>query len=295
MSESPPNAVAHNEAETTTAPQQKEKREHTRNPFEGWRGWLIMVLTPLRYIFNLPGALTIRQAKKIVKTGRGTIYGYDSTIYLYPLIPISVIGSLIVWAFPTPGVELTLGFIYVLALWVILVTIGTDVGHKSVGLWAGIIVATVAVWTVLQLTGTVNVNEGIGRTVRFFGPKFHPGTSLLLSALLGITLAVTFAKSKAHQVITLQGNNFIPARIQGMSTYPTEDYRLTSGITDWLEYILMQSASILLLQTVHFYGQKERDDMRDDAVVVLQNVPCAMIVLRAVQHATERTEVQKRS
>ena len=289
------------EPTTVSAPPEKVKvypRIEFQNPFRGHRGTYHRIMQPLRMIFYFPLYLNIREAMKIVKTGHGRTWGAEKIMFIYPMIPTTLI-LLIIAAFQekvfggiNPSFSAVAQMIWILLLALCVWTIGDDIGGKLVGAAIGVIVAFFGVFIVLQLTGTLNIVGGVGDFINWVSPKFEPGTAILSSIFFTLMWIKSFVKTRVHQTLNTNGNRWNPSRIATEASYDSGFHRLYSTTPDWLERVFFRSRSICICSSQD-HVRKENDEIEAKAVYLLPNVAGASTVISAMEYAAARLDVDK--
>lgn len=281
-------------------PKSGKEREHARlefqNPFRGHRGTYHRIMQPLRLIFYFPLYLNIRQAMNIVKTGHGHTWGAEKIMFIYPMIPVSIILLILsaiqqsIWGEINPSFSTVAQMIWILLLALCIWAIGDDIGGKLVGAAIGVIVAIFAVILVLQLTGTINVIGGVGGFISWVSPKFEPGTAIMTTIFFGAMYLKSFVKTRVHQTLTTNGNRWNPSRIATDASYDSGFHRLYSTTPDWLERAFFRSRTICICSSQD-HVRKDDADVEAKAVYILPNVAGASTVIAAMEYAASRLEV----
>ena len=260
------------------------------SPFRGIRGVWYYFYQTFNLIFFLPGWFSAREAKRIVATGKGRVYGYNDIIYTYPLIPVTLILTSISFYSDSQLVLQIMGIIWVALVLIILTTIAEDIDPKLVGLVVGVLVAVTVAWVVLQVTGTVDINDGTWRFLRWFNPEYSPGISSLL--VVGVAMLLTYSKvkSRIHQILDINGNRWSPSRLHAEATFDSENHRIYARTPDWLERALFGCRDLVIVPILEAHGTRE--ELAEKAVFTLSNVPAGGWIYAAIESCAAVTEVE---
>jgi len=282
-------------------PKGKKKSDISRiefqNPFRGHRGTYHKIMQPLRMIFYLPLYLNIRQAMRIVKDGHGHTWGAEKIMFIFPMIPVTIILLIIsgiqmkVWGEINPSFSLFAQMVWILLLSLCIWSIGDDIGGKLVGAAIGVLIAFFAVVMVLELTGTLRITEGVMGFISWVSPKFEPGTAMLTTILFTAMWIKSFVKTRVHQTLTTNGNRWNPSRISTEASYDSGFHRLYSTTPDWLERVFFKSRTICICSSQD-HVRKDDDDIEAKAVYFLPNVAGASVVIAAMEYSASRLEVE---
>lgn len=263
------------------------------NPFRGLRGLWVNLTQPIRLFFNPLAFYNIEQARKIVKNGYGTCYGFEDIGYVMPVITLSLIGWGVEAYVQNPIVSIVIGALWVLALALAVFTMGTDIGSRLVGAVIGVLFGVVAVCGVLEYTGTAHVAEGIWDIIKFFSPGFPVGTALLLDVLFLVMLIFAGIKSFTHQSLTTNGNKWQPARFATEATFDNSSHRVYATTPDWIERLIYGSRDIRICPILT--AVKDQEELLESAAFILENVFGGRVVYSAIQYAMARSEVEERN
>ena len=264
--------------------------ESRHSPFRGMRGKWYYLYQIFQLIFFLPGWFSAREAKKIVATGKGRVYGYNDIIYMYPLLPVTLLFTLIGFQFDSPMILQVLGIAWVLLFLIILTTIAEDIDPKLVGLAAGGFIALAVAWIVLQVTGSVDINEGMWQFLVWFEPEFSPGIAMLLAVGILLLLIYSKVKSRVHQILDINGNRWSPSRLHAEATFDSVNHRIYARTPDWLERGLFGCRDIVIVPILEAHGTSE--ELAEKAVFSLQNVPAGGWIYAAIESSASATEVE---
>lgn len=271
----------------------KEKRlDSHESPFRGIRGKTYFIRQIFYLIFFLPGFLAGREAKKIVATGKGKVLGYNDFIYAYPILPITVALVILSSMVESPVALQVMGVIWAVSLLTILATIGEDVSGRLIGGLLGVIVAVVVAWVVLQITGVVEVNQGVWKFLQTFDPTFTPGLPLLVSFGVLILLIYSVVKSNLSQVLHINGNRWSPSRLNTEATFDTENHRCYARTPDWLERAIFGCRDIHIIPILEARSVKA-SELGEAAVFSLQNVPSGGLIYDAIEASAAATDVER--
>ena len=284
---------------TVAIPAEKIKvhpRIEFQNPFRGHLGTYHKIMQPLRLIFYFPLYLNIREAMRIVKVGHGRTWGAEKIMFIFPVIPVTLIMLVIafiqqqIWGEINPSFSSVAQMIWILLLSLCVWTIGDDIGGKLVGAAVGAIVAFFGVFIALQITGTLNIVGGVGNFISWVSPKFEPGTAIITTILFAAMWLKSFVKTRVHQTLNTNGNRWNPSRIATDASYDSGFHRLYSTTPDWLERVFFKSRSICICSSQD-HVRKDHDEIEAKAVYVLPNVAGASTVISAMEYAASRLDV----
>lgn len=285
---------------TSTAEASKSRidsRLEFQNPFRGSRGIYHRIMQPLRMIFYFPLYLNIREAMKIVEAGHGHTWGAEKIMYIFPMIPMTIILLIIsaiqqfIWGEINPGFSTFAQLLWITMLSLCIWTIGDDIGGKLVGAAIGVIVGFFGIFSALQITGTLNIVGRIGEFITWISPKFEPGTAILTTILFAAMWVKSYVKTRVHQTLTTNGNRWNPSRIATDASYDSGFHRLYSTTPDWLERAFFKSRSICICSSQD-HVRKDDDEIEKKAVYMLPNVAGASIVISAMEYAASRLDIE---
>ncbi|MGI9239680.1 MAG: hypothetical protein ACR2RV_02700 [Verrucomicrobiales bacterium] len=275
-----------------------DPRLEFQNPFRGSRGTYHRIMQPFRMIFYFPLFLNIKEAMRIVDEGHGHTWGAEKIMFIFPLIPVTIILLLIsafqqlVWGEINPSFSLVAQMIWILLLCLCVWSIGDDIDGKLVGAAIGVVVAIAGIFIALQLTGTLNIIGKIGDFISWISPKFEPGTAILTTILFSGMYIKSFIKTRIHQTLTTSGNRWNPSRIATDASYDSGFHRLYSTTPDWLERAFFKSRSICICSSQD-HVRKDDDEIEKKAVYMLPNVAGASTVIAAMEYAASRLDIEK--
>ena len=292
--EVPPPSTA---STTETSKSRIDTRLEFQNPFRGSRGIYHRIMQPLRMIFYFPLYLDIREAMKIVAEGHGHTWGAEKIMYIFPMIPMTIILLIIsaiqqfIWGEINPGSSTFAQLLWITMLSLCIWTIGDDIGGKLVGAAIGVIVGLFGIVSALQITGTLNFVESVGEFITWISPKFEPGTAILTTILFAAMWVKSYVKTRVHQTLTTNGNRWNPSRIATDASYDSGFHRLYSTTPDWLERAFFKSRSICICSSQD-HVRKDDDEIEKKAVYMLPNVAGASIVISAMEYAASRLDIE---
>ena len=271
--------------------QQKRLASH-ESPFRGFTGKAFYLQQAFYLVFFLPGFFAGRQARKIVATGKGKVFGYNDLVYAYPLIPVTLILVGLSQIISDPVALQVMGVTWAILLLVVLATIGEDVSGRMVGALIGVIVALSVTWIVLQTTGSVEVSEGVWNFLQNFDPTFTPGLPLLISFGLAIFLIYSVIQSGLSQVLHINGNRWSPSKLNTEATFDSENHRCYARTPDWLERALFGCRDIHIIPILEARSVKGAE-LGEAAVFSLQNVPSGGLIYSAIEASAAATDVER--
>lgn len=223
-------------------------------------------------VWNLPGFLNIMQAKKIRRTGRGRIRGYSKSIYLYPLIPTTLLLSLLAVSGVSP---ILLGTIHALLLWFVILVIAENIRGRSQYAVLGSILGIAGLWIALEYGGHYDISGAIQRFVGDIAPQFSIGESLLLAIGFIVSVAIARWRSGRESCIEQNGNNYVSRDLEGDTPYPINEWRIRARTSDMLERLWMSAVDLRILSNFAGGNKAHPDDVGEErAQYVLGNVPC---------------------
>lgn len=271
----------------------REKRlESHESPFRGISGKTYYLRQLFNLIFFLPGFFAGRQAKKIVATGKGKVYGYNDIIYTYPILPITGILVGLTYVFDSPVSMQIMGVVWAVSLLIILATIGEDISGRLIGAFIGAIVAVGVAWVVLQTTGTVEVSDGVWKFLQTFDPTFTPGLPLLVCFGIFLLLVYSVIKSHFSQVLHVNGNRWSPSKLNTEATFDSENHRCYARTPDWLERAIYGCRDIHIIPILEARSVKA-GELEEAAVYSLQNVPAGGLIYSAIEACAAASDVER--
>jgi len=271
--------------------QERRLKSH-ESPFRGFGGKTYYLRQLFNLIFFLPGFFSARQAKKIVATGKGKVCGYNDFVYAYPILPITAVLVAMSSFVSDPVTLQIMGVVWAVSLLMILATIGEDVSGRMVGALIGLIVAVAVAWTVLQVTGSVEVSDGVWKFLQTFDPTFTPGLPLLVAFGILILLIYSAIKSHLSQILHIHGNRWSPSKLNTEATFDSENHRCYARTPDWLERALFGCRDIHIIPILEARSVKA-GELGEAAVFSLQNVPSGGLIYDAIEAAAAATEVER--
>jgi hypothetical protein len=283
-----------------TSPKKEEidPRIEFQNPFRGHRGTYHRLMQPLRLIFYFPLFLNIREAMRIVRDGHGHTWGAEKIMFIFPMIPVTIMLLIIcgiqqqIWGEINPSFSAFAQMMWIMLLSLCLWTIGDDIGGKLVGAAIGVMIALCGMFMALQLTGTLDIAGGIGDFINWVSPKFEPGTAVLTTILFSAMYIKSYIKTRVHQTLTTNGNRWNPSRIATDASYDAGFHRLYSTTPDWLERAFFRSRSICICSSQD-HVRKNDDEIESKAVYLLPNVAGASTVIAAMEYAASKLDIEK--
>ncbi len=272
----------------------REKRLSSHaSPFRGVSGKAYYFRQFFYLIFFLPGFFAARQAKKIVATGNGKVWGYNDLIYAYPIIPITAIFVTISMFFDPSALTLQImGVIWTVSFLMIIATIGEDISGRMVGALIGTMLALGVAWIVLESTGSVEVSGGIWKFLKAFNPEFAPGIPLLISVGILILLIYSAIRSNLSQVLYINGNRWSPSKLNTEATFDSENHRCYARTPDWLERAIFGCRDIHIIPILEARNTKSTE-LGEAAVFSLENVPAGGLIYSAIEATAAATEVER--
>ena len=286
-----------NETKASTTKEKVDPRIEFQNPFRGHRGAYHRLMQPLRLIFYFPLFLNIREAMRIVQDGHGHTWGAEKTMFIFPLIPVTIILLIIcgiqqlIWNEINPSFSTFAQLLWIMLLSLCVWTIGDDIGGKLVGAAIGVVIALFGTFMALQLTGTLDIAGGIGDFITWISPRFEPGTAILTTILFSAMYIKSYIKTRVHQTLTTNGNRWNPSRIATDASYDSGFHRLYSTTPDWLERAFFRSRSICICSSQD-HVRKDDDEIAAKAVYLLPNVAGASTVIAAMEYAAAKLDIE---
>lgn len=261
------------------------------SPFRGIFGKIYYLRQLFNLVFFLPGFFAGRQAKKIVATGQGKVYGYNNILYTYPILPITAILVGLSYLTDSPVALQVMGVVWAVSLLIILATIGEDISGRLIGAFIGVIVAVGVAWVVLQTTGTAEVSGGVWKFLQKFDPTFTPGLPLLVSFGILILLVYSTIRSHLSQVLHINGNRWSPSRLNTEATFDSENHRCYARTPDWLERAIYGCRDIHIVPILEARSVKA-GELEEAAVFSLGNVPAGGLIYAAIEASAAATDVE---
>lgn len=248
-------------------------------------------------IFNLPGLLNVLSAMRLQKRKKCVIRGYTKFVFFYPIIPVSVICTLL-YLVGVPSFPLAVAWILVIFISA-LVAAEDIAGAAALGAM-GFLVAIVGIYAALWIAG-FDVNGWIQRFFHAFTPEFDPGMAMLLAVLLSITFVILYTRVSIKSTLRVDNNNYEIKQIHRSTPYPALEWRLRGEVGDWAERLWMGAVALKLLSNYGggrghaptSGGLEVHDDDREAAV--LANVPGGAIVDRLIWRAMGSFNVESGS
>ena len=262
------------------------------SPFRGMSGKLYYFRQLFNLIFFLPGFFAGRQAKRIVETGNGKVYGYNDIIYTYPMLPITGILVGMSHLIDSPVALQIMGVVWAISFLIVLATIGEDISGRLIGAFIGVIVAVAVAWVVLQATGTAEVSTGVWKFLQTFDPTFTPGLPLLVSFGILVLLIYSVIQSHLLQVLHVNGNRWSPSKLNTEATFDSENHRCYARTPDWLERAIYGCRDIHIIPILEARSVKAAE-LGEAAVFSLQNVPAGGTIYAAIEACAAATEVER--
>jgi hypothetical protein len=260
------------------------------SPFRGIRNTLYYIRQILNIVFDLPTYLNERAAHQIVETGRGKISGYNDMIYFYRLIPSTVIMTGLSFVLTSETALLVMGLIWTLMLAFIVLQVAEDISGRMVGLVAGVIVAVAAIWTMLQVTDTLDVNSALWRVVETVKPTYARGPFTFFALIISFFVGGSIFKSRVHQVLNINGNRWTPSRFERGGTFDAVTHKLFVDTPDWAERVVGYRDLML----VSIASVSTGAELQDKADFTLRNVAAASTVFAAIECSAAAQESEQR-
>jgi hypothetical protein len=273
------------------ATREKRLKSHD-SPFRGLSGKTYYLRQFFNLLFFLPGFFAGREAKKIVATGKGKVCGYNDLIYAYPMLPITAILVGLSTFIDTPVALQIMGVVWAISLLMIISTIGEDVSGRMVGALIGFIIAVTVAWVVLQMTGSVQVSEGVWKFLQTFDPTFTRGLPLLVSFGILVLLVYSMIKSNLSQVLHINGNRWSPSKLNTEATFDSENHRCYARTPDWLERAIFGCRDVHIIPILEAHNAKT-GELGEAAVFSLENVPSGGLIYAAIEASAAATEVER--
>ncbi len=258
----------------------------------------VLVVTLIWYaIFNLPGFLNVLSAMRLKKHKKCIVRGYTKFLYFYPLIPISIICTLLHLA---GAPSFPLAVTWILMIFVCALVAAEDIAGAAALGAMGFLVAIIGVYSALWIAGH-DVNGWIKSFFHAFTPEFDPGMAMLLAALLSIAFVILYARVTVKSTIRVDNNTYNLKEIHQSTPYPSLEWRLRGEIIDWTEYFLMGAVSLKFLANLGAGRGRAAssggvEGHQDDRVAAsLANVPGGAIVDRLIWQAMASLNIERGS
>ena len=268
-----------------------ERLQSKGSPFRGIRGRYIFLVELFELVLFLPGFINSRAAREIVATGRGRIYGFSDLVYLYPIVPVTIICSIIAVFTKNMIILEIMGLTWSVVTLTAIATLGEDISGKLVGAVIGTIIALGVAWVVLQVTGSVDINRGLWKFVTFFHPVYSSGITNFVALGVAALLIYSGVKSRVHQELNICGNRWNPSRLHTEASFDSENHRIYARTPDWAERVWYHCRDLAVVPILEAKNLQQ-GELEEKAVFMLQNVPAGRRVYEAIEFAAAIKDVE---
>ncbi len=213
-----------------------------------------------------------REAHEVV------FYTYPKLLFAWPVI---VLGLLF---YPLAAYDVVstsvLGWIYVVTLVTVVLTMGIDVNREVAVFWIVTLIAIAAASAYLRTVG-VDFLQPLVRLIGYLQPEYHPGTGLAVSVFLAVPYAVMLVWARINDRWRITHNEFEHYAFGKVDRSLARGAKtVRTAYPDLFEFLLCLAGELIIY-----------DSKGEKVLARIEHVPLLPWVRRRIQQILEYTAV----